>query len=644
MELRWDGVRSPGGRHGDAPAAGRRSRRAPQWVRVVGGFTEHQFAERRLPTLDEINAAAPDTPVFILHLYDRALLNRAALRAVGYTKDTPDPPGGEIQRDAHGNPTGLLLAKPNADILYATLAKGPKLPPEYQLNSTRHFMRELNRLGVTGVIDAGGGFQNYPEDYQIIEQLHRRRRADRAHRLQPVHPEAQGRSCNDFAALGDAGRARARATTLYRHNGAGEMLVYSAADFEDFRRAAARHAAAAWKASSSRWSRPAGARTAGRCACTPPTTRPSTARSTCSRRSTATCRSTGLHWFFDHCRDHLRAQSSTASRRSAAASRCSTAWPTRASTSSSATARRRPRRRRRSSACWRRACRSGAGTDATRVATLQPVGVAVLAGHRPAPSAACSSTRSATALDRETALRMWTEHVTWFSNEDGKKGRIEAGQLADLVVPDRRLLRVPRDRDRRHHARCSRWSAARWSTAPATSPLAHDACRPAMPDWSPVRRFGGYAGWARPRARRCRHAAPGGRGLRLRQRLQRARPPPRRPPGAASVPVADLEELLGRARLRLLGGLMQALRWTHVSPALRWIGAACCCARAYLQGGLHTRRLDFASAIAEMNHFGLRAGGAAGRAVIVFELGASLMILDRLPSLAGRPGAWPASR
>ena len=166
MELRWDGVRSPRRRHAHAEGAGRRARRAPQWVRVVGGFTEHQFAEKRLPTLDEINAVAPDTPVFILHLYDRALLNGAALRAVGYTKDTPEP---ARRRDRSatrsGNPTGLLLAKPNATILYATLAKGPKLPLEYQVNSTRHFMRELNRLGVTGVIDAGGGFQNYPDDY-----------------------------------------------------------------------------------------------------------------------------------------------------------------------------------------------------------------------------------------------------------------------------------------------------------------------------------------------------------------------------------------------------------------------------------------------------------------------------------------------
>jgi len=112
-----------------------------------------------MPKLAELNAAAPDTPVFVLHLYASAMLNRAALRAVGYTRDTPDPPAGEIQRDKAGNPTGLLLAKPNAFILYSTLAKGPKLPYEQQLNSTRQFMRELNRLGVTSVIDAGGGFR-----------------------------------------------------------------------------------------------------------------------------------------------------------------------------------------------------------------------------------------------------------------------------------------------------------------------------------------------------------------------------------------------------------------------------------------------------------------------------------------------------
>lgn len=175
LELRWEGVPSLADALRMLKEQALRTP-SPQWVRVVGGWTEFQFAERRMPTLDEINAAAPDTPVFILHLYDRALLNRAALKVVGYTKDTPNPPGGEIQRDANGNPTGMLIARPNAMILYATLAKGPKLPLEQQVNSTRQFMRELNRLGLTSAIDAGGGFQNYPEDYEVIAELHEKSR------------------------------------------------------------------------------------------------------------------------------------------------------------------------------------------------------------------------------------------------------------------------------------------------------------------------------------------------------------------------------------------------------------------------------------------------------------------------------------
>src|ERR1700757_2595692 len=232
MELRWDGVRSLA----DAMAMLKKQvaiTPPPQWVRVVGGFTEHQFAEKRLPTIEELNAVAPDTPVFLLHLYDRAILNAAALRAVGYTKNTPEPPGGEIVRDARGNPTGLLLAKPNAAILYATLAKGPKLPFEYQLNSTRHFMRDLNRLGVTGAIDAGGGFQNYPEDYAVIQKL-----ADEhqltvrlAYNLFTQKPKAEKQ---DFLKWTETSKYK-QGSDYFRHNGGGEMLVFSAADFEDFR-------------------------------------------------------------------------------------------------------------------------------------------------------------------------------------------------------------------------------------------------------------------------------------------------------------------------------------------------------------------------------------------------------------------------
>ena len=190
MELRWDGVPSLA----DALRMLReQAQRTPpgQWVRMVGGWSEFQFAERRMPTLEEINAVAPETPVFILHLYCRALLNKAALRACGYTKDTTNPPGGEIQRDSKGNPTGLLIARPNATILYATLAKGPKLPPEHQMNSTRHFMRELNRLGLTSAIDARRRFSELPGGLRRHRGTAQTSGDDVAHRLQSFHAETK---------------------------------------------------------------------------------------------------------------------------------------------------------------------------------------------------------------------------------------------------------------------------------------------------------------------------------------------------------------------------------------------------------------------------------------------------------------------
>ena len=231
LELRWDGVRSL--RTALRMLREQAERTPPgQWVRVVGGWTGEQFAERRLPTVAELNAAAPDTPVFVLHLYQSAILNRAALAAVGFTRDTPNPPGGEIVRDHAGNPTGLLLAAPGAALLYSTLARGPVLDAEEQLNSTRHFLRELNRFGITSAIDAAGGFQNFPDNYGTVMGL--AERGELTVRIAyHLFPQTAGQELDDLrrwigmVSPGDGDE-------WLRCNGAGENLAWSPADFENF--------------------------------------------------------------------------------------------------------------------------------------------------------------------------------------------------------------------------------------------------------------------------------------------------------------------------------------------------------------------------------------------------------------------------
>lgn len=231
LELRWDGVRSL--RQGLAMLREQAARTPKgQWVRVVGGWSAEQFAERRLPTVAELNAAAPDTPVFVLHLYQSAVLNRAALKAAGYTRDTPDPKGGQIVRGRDGEPTGMLLAAPSALILYSTLARAPVLEGEDKKTSTRHFLRELNRFGLTSAIDAAGGFQSFPENYATVVEL---AKAGQLSLRIAYHlfPQTAGQEIDDLTRWIEMARPEDGDEWL-RLNGAGENLTWAAADFENF--------------------------------------------------------------------------------------------------------------------------------------------------------------------------------------------------------------------------------------------------------------------------------------------------------------------------------------------------------------------------------------------------------------------------
>ncbi|MDY0961269.1 amidohydrolase [Massilia sp. CFBP9026] len=491
LELRWEGVPSL------ADALRMLKEQAdrtpnPQWVRVVGGWNEFQFAERRMPTLDEINAAAPDTPVFILHLYDRALLNRAALRAVGYTKDTPNPPGGEIVRDGAGNPTGMLIARPNAMILYATLAKGPKLPYDLQVNSTRVFLRELNRLGLTSAIDAGGGFQNYPEDYAVIEQL------DKAEQLTiriayNLFTQNKGKELEDFqrwTGMVTPGQG----SDYYRANGAGEMLVFSAADFEDFLEPrpdldpgmedelerVVRHLVA------QRW----------------PFRLHATYDESISRmldvfeKVNRDIPFDGLHWMFDHCEtitqrniDRVAALGGGI----AIQHRMAFQGEYFVERYGSAAAESTPPVKR----MLETGVPVGAGTDATRVASYNPwTSLYWLVTGRTVGGLPLYGT--AGHLPRQVALELWTAGSAWFSNEQERKGRIREGMLADLAVLSQDFFSIDAEEIKAIESvltvvggRIVYGAAEFTSLGPPPIPV--------LPEWSPVSKVPGHWRKVEPR-------------------------------------------------------------------------------------------------------------------------------------------------
>lgn len=228
LEVRWDDVPSLA----DALRILReQAERTPpgQWVRVLGGWSEFQFAEKRMPTIEELNAVSKDVPVMVLHFYDTALLNKAAVQALGYTKDTPQPQGGEIVRDAQGLPTGVILAKPSMFSVYSAMRRAPQLGHQARLNSIRQFMRELNRLGITSVSDAGA--DNNLADYALMSEL-----------VQGQHMTVRlacsmfsfspGKEYEDFESW--IKQVKLTDDPLYKIYGMGEILTFSAFDSANF--------------------------------------------------------------------------------------------------------------------------------------------------------------------------------------------------------------------------------------------------------------------------------------------------------------------------------------------------------------------------------------------------------------------------
>lgn len=438
MEVRWEGVATLADALRMLHEAAVRTPPG-QWIRVVGGWTEQQFEEKRGPTLDELNAVSPTTPVFVLHLYHCAMLNQTALRYVGYTRDTQSPPGGEIVRDSSGEPTGLLVAVPSAVLLYRTLDMGPRLGKEDQKNSTRVFMRELNRLGVTSIIDAGGGSQRYPQDYEVIMELWRERGLTLriAYNIFTQNPKKELADFEGWTRELRVGQGDA----MFRHNGAGEMLVYSAADFENFLHERAKTGDTMKEdlervvshLVEKRW----------------PFRLHATYEETILQaldvfeRVNAKTPFNGLRWWIDHAETvsdasidrikHLGGGIAIQSRMYFQGEYFLERY------GKEVTARAPPIRR-----ILEKGVPLGAGTDATRVASYNPwttlhwlVSGKTIGGTTIYPD----SNR----LTREEALRIMTVGSAWFSGEEREKGMVKVGMLADLVLLSRDYFDVSED-------------------------------------------------------------------------------------------------------------------------------------------------------------------------------------------------------
>lgn len=484
LELRWDGV--PTLRQGLAMLRDQAARTPKgQWVRVVGGWSAEQFAERRLPTVAELNAAAPDTPVFVLHLYQSAVLNRAAVKAAGYGKDTPDPRGGQIVRGRDGEPTGMLLAAPSALVLYSTLAKAPVLADADQKISTRHFLRELNRFGLTSAIDAAGGFQNFPDNYSTVIEL---ARAGQLSLRIAYHlfPQTAGQEIADLARWIEMARPEDGDAWL-RLNGAGENLIWAAADFENFNQP--RPELGDYEAEFEKAVRLLMANGWG--------FRLHATYDETIRRDLAVFEKlaaeglfpAGNRWLFDHAEtvspqslDRVAALGGTVSvqnrlsfqgeafLRRYGPGRAADAPPIRA--------------------MLERGLAVAAGTDATRVSTYNPwVALHWLVGGRNVGGLVLRPRSNR--VDRQTALRMFTRAGAELTGEAEVKGVLRPGCYADLAVLSDDYFTVP-EPEIAHIESLLTVTGGRIVYAAGEYEGLDEELPPVSPGWSPVAHFGGY--------------------------------------------------------------------------------------------------------------------------------------------------------
>ncbi|MBT2299538.1 amidohydrolase [Variovorax paradoxus] len=484
QELRWDGVPTLADALRMLREQAQRTQ-PPHWVQVVGGFSPYQFREKRLPTLNEINAATGEVPCFVMNLYDRAFLNRAALRVLGWNRDTPNPFGSTLEKDAAGNPTGLVVNTTSLGGLVALFARVPKLSDADQALSTELYMREMNRLGLTSVVDAGGGGQNYPEHYGGIQQLASERRMTLriSYNLFAQRP---GQEIDDYK-LWSQKVSPGQGDDYLRMVGAGEYILWAATDPANFGKSVAQAPAimesklaeVATYLAGKGW----------------PIRMHASYDGTAARildvleKVNREVPLKNLRWALDHCEGlSPRSMERVAAMggRIAIQNRMSLDGEVYAQTWGREAAADAPPIGRMRAMGLPVAC----GTDASRATSYNPwVSLHWLVTGKTLGDTRLNAERNL--VSREVALRMWTLEGAALTGEDDRKGSIAPGKLADFAVLSDDFFAIKEDDIKDITAVLTMVGG---EVVHASGPFAAQApatVKP-MPDWLPVNVYGGY--------------------------------------------------------------------------------------------------------------------------------------------------------
>lgn len=486
MELRWDHVYSleEGLERLRTQAA-----RTPkgQWIRVVGGYSWEQFKERRLPTLEEINSVSPEHPVLVKYLYAHAMLNERALEEIGYNgPDAPAYPGGYIARDRRGKATGLLIADPSGLILYKTLALAPHLNREEQLISTRHYHRELNRLGITSAADCGGGGMVFPDAYDVIQTIHDR--GQQTVRIgMSTFPQVKGQEDDDYRRWTRTHKP-GEGTPMLRFIGAGENICWAAYDYEIFSMprpdidadAEIREEHILRTIHKAGW----------------PSRQHMTYNETIDRllpvyeQIAHELGGLSPHWCIDHAEtitEHNLERIARLGGGIAIQNRIAYQAEDFLHHYGAAELAQTPPVRK----MLNMGLPVGGGTDSTRVSSYNPwLSLEWLVTGKSVGGLPMYGEDNL--LDRLEALRIWTKGSAWFTGEEQHKGAIAEGEYADFAILDRDFLRIP---DAEIRDITASLTAVGGQVVYAQNTFhEHDPRLPALePSWSPVLTYGGFA-------------------------------------------------------------------------------------------------------------------------------------------------------